>query len=219
MGHAHEALAVGGQKVDVLSVLRHRVVRPPASRVERVGEVERAVRPDPDIVRTVQRPALVPVEKHGDLAVRGDGPEGGLLVGAGDQIAAGVETHAVGAACRLQERDQRAAHGPLQDAVVRLIGEEEVALRVTRRPLGEREAAGEFLQRGAWRDDAVLAFSRHDLVTHPAPEPARRRAAVFRRTSGTAAGANCCMSLAMTPVHPVWWLAPRPAPLSPWKYS
>ena len=24
---------------------------------------------------------------------------------------------------------------------------------------------------------------------------------------------------AMSPVHPVWWLAPRPAPLSPWKYS
>jgi hypothetical protein len=27
------------------------------------------------------------------------------------------------------------------------------------------------------------------------------------------------ISLATTPVHPVWWLAPRPAPLSPWKYS
>src|SRR5215469_5507731 len=24
---------------------------------------------------------------------------------------------------------------------------------------------------------------------------------------------------AMIPVQPVWWLAPRPAPLSPWKYS
>src|SRR5262249_19288790 len=24
---------------------------------------------------------------------------------------------------------------------------------------------------------------------------------------------------ATSPVHPVWWLAPRPAPLSPWKYS
>ncbi len=24
---------------------------------------------------------------------------------------------------------------------------------------------------------------------------------------------------AMRPVQPVWWLAPRPAPLSPWKYS
>jgi hypothetical protein len=24
---------------------------------------------------------------------------------------------------------------------------------------------------------------------------------------------------ATSPVHPVWWLAPSPAPLSPWKYS
>jgi len=24
---------------------------------------------------------------------------------------------------------------------------------------------------------------------------------------------------AIRPVHPVWWLAPSPAPLSPWKYS
>jgi hypothetical protein len=29
----------------------------------------------------------------------------------------------------------------------------------------------------------------------------------------------CSMSLATSPVHPVWWLAPIPAPLSPWKYS
>src|SRR6185295_12768995 len=29
----------------------------------------------------------------------------------------------------------------------------------------------------------------------------------------------CCSSLATSPVQPVWWLAPRPAPLSPWKYS
>ena len=28
-----------------------------------------------------------------------------------------------------------------------------------------------------------------------------------------------CMARAMIPVQPVWWLAPRPAPLSPWKYS
>jgi len=38
---------------------------------------------------------------------------------------------------------------------------------------------------------------------------------------------SCCPSirpkssinLATIPVQPVWWLAPRPAPLSPWKYS
>src|SRR5690242_545407 len=29
----------------------------------------------------------------------------------------------------------------------------------------------------------------------------------------------CWSSLATSPVQPVWWLAPMPAPLSPWKYS
>jgi len=29
----------------------------------------------------------------------------------------------------------------------------------------------------------------------------------------------CWRSLATIPVQPVWWLAPMPAPLSPWKYS
>jgi len=29
----------------------------------------------------------------------------------------------------------------------------------------------------------------------------------------------CWSSLATRLVQPVWWLAPRPAPLSPWKYS
>ena len=31
--------------------------------------------------------------------------------------------------------------------------------------------------------------------------------------------ANRCIRRAIAPVHPVWWLAPSPAPLSPWKYS
>ena len=29
----------------------------------------------------------------------------------------------------------------------------------------------------------------------------------------------CCSNFATSPVQPVWWLAPMPAPLSPWKYS
>ena len=29
----------------------------------------------------------------------------------------------------------------------------------------------------------------------------------------------CSRSLATSAVQPVWWLAPRPAPVSPWKYS
>ena len=30
---------------------------------------------------------------------------------------------------------------------------------------------------------------------------------------------NSWISFATSPVQPVWWLAPMPAPLSPWKYS
>ena len=40
--------------------------------------------------------------------------------------------------------------------------------------------------------------------------------------ASTASGsrrANMSIMRAMSPVQPVWWLAPRPAPLSPWKYS
>src|SRR6476469_1473774 len=32
-------------------------------------------------------------------------------------------------------------------------------------------------------------------------------------------GPLCWRSLATRPVQPVWWLAPRPLPVSPWKYS
>ncbi len=32
-------------------------------------------------------------------------------------------------------------------------------------------------------------------------------------------GPICWSTFAIKPVQPVWWLAPRPAPLSPWKYS
>ena len=56
---------------------------------------------------------------------------------------------------------------------------------------------------------ALLAFATGALL-----------AVVFLPTTCSISGvANTCMSLAMTPVQPVWWLAPRPAPLSPWKYS
>src|SRR6516225_4104969 len=42
--------------------------------------------------------------------------------------------------------------------------------------------------------------------------------APFRVASGVRR-ANKSSTRAIVPVHPVWWLAPSPAPLSPWKYS
>ena len=39
------------------------------------------------------------------------------------------------------------------------------------------------------------------------------------RTWAAVVVANTLMTRAIAPVQPVWWLAPIPAPLSPWKYS
>ncbi len=47
---------------------------------------------------------------------------------------------------------------------------------------------------------------------------ARPSFAVFRMSSPLTRPKRS-MSAAIVPVQPVWWLAPRPAPLSPWKYS
>src|SRR4051812_24178940 len=49
-----------------------------------------------------------------------------------------------------------------------------------------------------------------------------RTNAAFRPTSRNRAPStlpNSSMSEATSPVQPVWWLAPMPAPLLPWKYS
>ena len=60
-------------------------------------------------------------------------------------------------------------------------------------------------------------------------DPDQRRSGRRSCTSGVTLGrssilrmsvrAKYCMKSATTPVQPVWWLAPMPAPLSPWKYS
>jgi hypothetical protein len=110
--HAHKLPAAGGEKVDVLAVLRHAVVRPPGPWVERVGEVERTVGPYLDIVRTVQGPPLVFVEDHSDCAVRLNRPQGSCFIRAGDQVAFGVKIHTVGATGRLQECRQPALRAP-----------------------------------------------------------------------------------------------------------
>ena len=62
------------------------------------------------------------------------------------RLALAVEAQAVGPPAGLQEGREFAVDAPLQDAVVRLVGEEDVALPIRGRALGELEAAGEFLQ-------------------------------------------------------------------------
>jgi hypothetical protein len=60
------------------------------------------------------------------------------------------------------------------------------------------------------RHDLFSLFSGSRVNAAPLP-PSSARLASSRPKSW--------MVLATSPVQPVWWLAPSPAPLSPWKYS
>src|SRR5437016_4575609 len=61
-----------------------------------------------------------------------------------------------------------------------------------------------------------IAVARHDFsAASTSTYPVLPASSIF---SGSMVAKRCIMR-AMTPVQPVWWLAPRPAPLSPWKYS
>ena len=71
------------------------------------------------------------------------------------KIAFGVKIHAVGAAGGLQERGGLAVHAPFHDAVVRLVGEKDVAAGVAGRTFGELKVAGQLFEFRAGRDDAV----------------------------------------------------------------
>ncbi len=86
------------------------------------------------------------------LAVGRDRPELGLFVRAGEQIAVVIEIHSIGASRRLQERGKLAVHGPLHDAVVRLVGEKDIAVGVAGGSFGEFELTGELFQLRAWRN-------------------------------------------------------------------
>src|SRR6185437_3458715 len=97
--------------------------------------------------------AVVLVHEHGYPAFWRDGPQGRFFVGAGDEISLGIEIHSVGAAGGLLEGGQFAIHAPFHDAIVRLVGEEDVSVRVATWPFSEGEAARELLDGGAWFND------------------------------------------------------------------
>ena len=66
---------------------------------------------------------------------------------------------------------------------------------------------------------SALAIPRCDSCNLFTGHPREHlRSEVARRSAGCNR-ANMSMSRATSPVQPVWWLAPSPAPLSPWKYS
>ena len=56
----------------------------------------------------------------------------------------------------MHESRELAVHAPLENAVVRLVGEEYVARAIASRPLGEGEIAGQLLQGRVGSDDLAI---------------------------------------------------------------
>jgi len=94
------------------------------------------------------------------------------------------------------------------------------------------------LQAARYRDRHSISGARSDTDDHRAARPAAHREPPGRRPAAGCRGTppataalpmarsasaftprNSSGSSATVPVQPVWWLAPMPAPLSPWKYS
>lgn len=144
LGHASDGFAISGSEVHLLSALRGFVVGPPRAFVEGVREEKGAVLANPDVVGAVELAGVMGIEQDLDFAFGGDGDELGFFVGAGDELAAAIEEHAVGAAGGLEEGGDGAVEIPLHDPIVGLIGEVDVALLVSGGALGEGELAGDF---------------------------------------------------------------------------
>src|SRR5262249_31766742 len=121
------------------------------------------------------------------------------------------------------------------------------AIQLAVRNIVERGAPGQLLGQLCQPDAGVdlvqrrIAESGHGLLARstsilarysprPLPTPANCSLGGFWSSTntvillggsprgGVVAGTRCKVRATM-PVQPVWWLAPRPAPLSPWKYS
>ena len=139
----------------MLAVLLHRLVAfPIGPRIEWIGGVNPAVRPNPKIVRAIEQFPVEIFHQHGDFLVECDGPKLVLLVGAGDEVAVLVKVSAVGPAARFHPvADSAVGRAPFHDAVVGLIGEEDVAVLVGGGAFGEFKTASEFFQSGARRYD------------------------------------------------------------------
>ena len=116
--------------------------------VPRVGEPDRAVRLDDHVVRAVQLLALVVRREHLAVRVLAVGihtHERARRVLADEQPAVGVEGHTVALVARTGN-NLDAVRVPAPARVARHVREEqELALRVPDRPLGEGEAAAELL--------------------------------------------------------------------------
>jgi hypothetical protein len=124
--------------------------------VPRVGEVDRAVRADADVVRAVQVLAL---EVEGERLPDAVGPlahERARDVLADEQVVVGVERHAVALEGRPADLRHLTVERHLAPNVARHVGEvENLVPGVPDRPLREGEAGGELLDRRAFLDELV----------------------------------------------------------------
>ena len=79
-----------------------------------------------------------------------------VLIRAGPKISSAVKGKAVGAAAGLKESREFAFGAPFEDAVVGLVGEEDVALGIAGGAFGEGEIPGQLLEGLAGSDDFAL---------------------------------------------------------------
>ena len=122
--------------------LLHRLVALPVfARVERIREIEIAVGTDPKVVRAVQQFAANLAGQHRDFFIGRDGPELVLLIRAGQKVSRLVEISSVATARRLEPVRKGAIRRIVfYDAVVRLIGEEHIAVTIDSGAFGEKVA-------------------------------------------------------------------------------
>ena len=87
---------------------------------------------------------------------------------------------------------------------------EEISVGPTRCPILSR---GTFASLKEWlRGRDLNPKSRREVFSVRSKGPLREPVRVLYM-------GFCCSNFATSAVHPVWWLAPRPAPVSPLKYS
>jgi len=136
------------KEIQVLSVLLHGgIAFPIVAWVQRIGEINASVRADPKVVRAVHELVVIGVQDDRMLFVRRDGPEFILAIGACPEVAVFVKERAVGSSGRFQPVGERSIIGvPSNDAVVGLVGEEDVSMLVCGGAFGEAEAVAELLE-------------------------------------------------------------------------
>ncbi len=111
---------------------------------------------DPDVVGSIELLTLVGIEENFVFAVCVDLPHLILFIGTCNQLAIWGKEHSIAATCRLQELRDLSIKVDLQDPIVRLIGKEDIPLRIDGRPFRKLAIIDDQLGLGALGSDRVL---------------------------------------------------------------